>query len=109
MVEDLTRLLQELKDLTQASREPGGISRKQLESEVKRITGEIQQALSALSTQLQQPGVPPETAYLVEVFRSQIRMVLEQSGLTSDQIEGEDSEELSEDLKKLKRGGSIRT
>jgi hypothetical protein len=109
MAQDLNTLLQTLKDLTQAAREPGRLSPEQLDAEVRKITRSLQETLATLNTQFQQ-GTSPETAYMVEVFQQQIHAVLEQSGLAVEKPdETEETEGLSEDVERLKRGSGIRT
>jgi uncharacterized protein YdhG (YjbR/CyaY superfamily) len=104
-------ILQELQALTQAS-QAGRLTGERLKGEVMKVTGKLQRALATLNTQLP-PEASEETNYMMELFQSQIRTVLEASGLAprADEIEpeAEDAEELSEDLKQRKRGGNIRT
>lgn len=110
-LQDLNALLRELQALTQASRE-GQISTEKLKSEVMKVTGRLQRALTTLNTQIPE-GATEETSYLMEVFQAQIRTVLEKSGLAppADEPapEPEEAEALSEDLRQRKRGGNIRT
>jgi hypothetical protein len=107
MVEKLNTLLQELQALTQAAREPGRVPPEKLRAEVKRITGALQETLANLSSNLP-PGASPETAFMVDVFRSQIATIMEQHGLVLDKSE-EETENLSQDLQQRKRSGTIRT
>ncbi|MBN1205298.1 MAG: hypothetical protein JXB05_10270 [Myxococcaceae bacterium] len=107
MLQDLKALLQELQTLTQAS-QAGQLTPLQLETEVKKATGKLQEKLTGLTTQLNS-GDSPESAYLVELFQAQIRMVLEQTGLKAPPIvEEEESEKLIEDLE-LRKRGPVRT
>ncbi len=105
MAQDLNTVLQKLQELTQASKEPGRLSPEQLEAEVKKVTGMLQETLANLSTQLL-PGASPETAFLLEAFQTQIRTLMEQSGMVFEKTE--ETENLSQDLDLIKRG-SIRT
>jgi cell division septum initiation protein DivIVA len=105
MAQDLNTLLQAFTELNQASREQGKLTPAQLETEVRRLTGELQRALASLTTQLKS-GDTPESAYMVEVFQNQVRSIIEQSGLKPEQVieEGEETEKLSQDVERLKRG-----
>jgi hypothetical protein len=106
MAQDLNSLLQAFTELTQASRQPGKMTREQLEAEVRRLTAELQKTLANLSSQLKS-GDTPESAYMVEVFQAQIRNIIDSSGLKGVQqaIEPEEeTEQLSQDVEKLKRG-----
>ena len=104
MAQDLNALLQAFTELTQASKE-GRVTPAQLEGEVRRLTGELQQALVSLTTQLK-AGDNPESAYMMELFQAQVRTIVEQSGLKPQQLvdEEEESKKLSEDVELLKRG-----
>ena len=109
MAQELNTLLQAFTELTQASREPGRLTPAQLETEVRKLTGELQRTLASLSTQLKS-GDTPESAYMVEVFQTQVRTIMEQSGLKPEQIiEEEETEQLSQDVELIKRGGPVRT
>jgi hypothetical protein len=105
MAQDLNTLLQAFTELTQASKE-GRVTPAQLETEVRRLTGELQQALASLTTQLK-AGDNPQSAYMMELFSAQVRTIIEQSGLKPMQLDNEEQEEskkLSEDVELLKRG-----
>jgi hypothetical protein len=108
---DLNTILRELQELTQAS-QAGRLTGDKLKGEVMKVTGKLQRALVNLNTQLP-PGASEETSYMMELFQSQIRTVLEASGLAPppEEVapEAEDAEALSEDLRQRKRGGNIRT
>src|SRR5688500_3846262 len=98
MTQDLNALLQKLRELRQAVDEPGRLTPAQLEMEVRRITGTLQQALANLSNQFPQE-TSPETSYMLQVFQAQVSEVLtnlDQSGLEAEH--SEDSENLSQDL-----------
>jgi hypothetical protein len=104
MLQDLNALLQELQALTRASQE-GRLTPLQLETAVKKATGQLQQKLTKLTTELQS-GDSPESAYMVGLFQAQIQSVLQQSGMKADpalDVE-EGAEKLSEDVERLKRG-----
>lgn len=104
MAQDLNSLLQAFKELAQTAKESGRLSPEQLQSEVKRLTGELQRTLVNLGTQLQSGG-SPESAYLMEVFQAQVRTILEQNGMQPEELpEEEEAEKLSEDLALHKRG-----
>jgi len=104
MAQDLNTLLQAFTELTQASKE-GRITPAQLETEVRRLTGQLQAALADLTTQLK-GGDSPESAYMVELFQAQVRNIIEQSGIKPQQLvdEEEESKKLSQDVEMLKRG-----
>jgi ATP/maltotriose-dependent transcriptional regulator MalT len=109
---DLNTILQELQALNQAS-QAGRLTPDKLKGEVMRVTGKLQRALATLNTQLP-PGASAETNYMMELFQSQIRTVLEASGIAprAEELvepEAEEAEQLTEDLKQRKRGGNIRT
>ena len=101
MAQDLDSLLKSLQELTRAAKEPGRLSRAELEVEVRKVTVALQQVLMQLGGQLQTKG-SPETASLVEVFRSQLATVLQQNGLEMEQTD--EMKKLSEELERLKRG-----
>ena len=104
MAQDLNTLLQAFTELTQASKE-GRITPAQLETEIRRLTGQLQAALADLTTQLK-GGNSPESAYMVELFQAQVRNIIEQSGIKPQQLvdEEEESKKLSQDVEILKRG-----
>lgn len=101
MSQNLNTLLQAFQALTQAAKEPGRLSREQLEAEVKKLTGALQETLAGLGTELQQ-GASPQSALLVDLFQAQLMSVLQQSGLTIEKTE--EMKKLSEELTLLKRG-----
>ena len=82
MAQDLNTLLQAFTELTQASKE-GRITPAQLETEIRRLTGQLQTALADLTTQLK-GGDSPESAYMVELFQAQVRNIIEQQMLAQD-------------------------
>jgi hypothetical protein len=99
MAQDLNTLLKRLEELNRAAKEPGKVSREQLDAQVKEITLGVKEALQELGKSL-----PPELAgasgMLVEVFQTQLGAILQQSGM------GEQSEEmkkLSDELELIKR------
>ena len=100
MAQDLNSLLQTLQALNTAAQQ-GKLTREQLEAEVKRMTVGVKEALANLDQQL-----PPEAAgmssVLVDVFRTQLGVILEATGLTLD--ESEEMQKLSEELELIKRG-----
>jgi hypothetical protein len=106
MAQDLNKLLQAFTELTQASKE-GRITREQLEVEVRRLTGELQQSLANLVGQLR-AGDSPESAYMMELFQAQVRTIIEQSGMKPTQLvdDEEESKRLSQDVELLKRGSA---
>lgn len=101
MAQDLESLLKSLQELTRAAKEPGRLSREQLEAEVRRVTVALQEMLTQVGGQLQATGTPA-TASLVEVFKSQLHSVIRDSGLAGEQTE--EMKKLSEELERLKRG-----
>lgn len=101
MAQDLDTLLKSLQELTRAAKEPGRLTREQLEAEVARVTRALGELLSSLGGQLQATG-SPATAALVEVFRSQISEALKDSGLAMEQTD--EMKKLSAELERLKRG-----
>jgi hypothetical protein len=101
MAQDLDTLLKSLQELTRAAKEPGRLSREQLEAEVRRVTQALQEMLMSLGGQLQATGTPA-TAALVEVFRAQVMTALRDSGLAVEQTD--EMKKLSEELERLKRG-----
>ena len=104
MAQDLNTLLQAFTELTQASKD-GRITPAQLETEIRRLTGELQAALANLTTQLR-GGENPESAYLVELFQAQVRTIIEQAGMKPQQLVDDEAEskKLSQDVEALKRG-----
>jgi hypothetical protein len=105
MAQDLNSLLQAFTELNQAARNPGKMTREQLEAEVRRLTGELQRTLANLTTQLKS-GDTPESAYMVELVQSQIRTIIEQAGMKGEQLidDEEETQRLSQDVEKQKRG-----
>jgi hypothetical protein len=104
MAQDLNNLLQAFTELTQSSKE-GKLTPAQLETEIRRLTGELQAALSNLTTQLR-GGDSPEGAYMMELFQAQVRNIIEQSGMKPQQLVEDEAEtkKLSEEVESLKRG-----
>ena len=104
MAQDLNNLLQAFTELTQSSKE-GKLTPAQLETEIRRLTGELQAALSNLTTQLR-GGDSPEGAYMMELFQAQVRNIIEQSGMKPQQLVEDEAEtkKLSEEVDALKRG-----
>ncbi|HYI00199.1 hypothetical protein [Hyalangium sp.] len=99
MAQDLNTLLKRLEALNRAAKEPGKLTREQLDAQVKEITLGVKEALLELGKSL-----PPELAgasgMLVEVFKTQLGAIFQQSGM------GEQSEEmkkLSDELELIKR------
>ncbi len=101
MAQDLDTLLKSLQELTRAAKEPGRLTREQLAEEVRKVTASLQGVLLNLGSQIQSQG-SPETAALVEVFKSQLNVVLQQSGLGLEQTD--EMKKLSSELERLKRG-----
>ncbi|NMO14651.1 hypothetical protein HPC49_09325 [Pyxidicoccus fallax] len=101
MAQDVESLLKSLQELTRAAKEPGRLSREQLEAEVRKVTLALNDVLSQLGGQLQATG-SPATASLVEVFRSQLTTTLRESGLDVEQTD--EMKKLSAELERLKRG-----
>lgn len=100
MAQDLNSLLKSLQELTQAA-QAGRLSRTELEAEVRKVTLSLQEVLTQLGGQLQATA-SPATATLVEVFRSQLASVIQQSGLEPEQ--SDEMKKLGEELTRLKRG-----
>ncbi|MCP3139306.1 hypothetical protein [Pyxidicoccus xibeiensis] len=101
MAQDLNSLLESLRQLTQAAKEPGRLSREQLEHEVRRVTAALGELLTQLGGQLQSTASPASAA-LVEVFQSQLATVLQQNGMVPEQ--SEEMKKLGAELERLKRG-----
>ncbi|MDY7226527.1 hypothetical protein [Hyalangium rubrum] len=101
MAQDLNTLLKALQELTSAAKEPGRLTPQQLEAEVKKITGALQETLASLSTQLG-PGASAQSALLVDAFKAQLVTMLQQSGVTIEKTD--EMKKLGEELEKLKRG-----
>ncbi|MBZ4416198.1 hypothetical protein [Myxococcus sp. RHSTA-1-4] len=101
MAKDLDSLLKSLQELTRAAKEPGRLSREQLEVEVRKVTLALRDMLTSLGGQLQATG-SPATASLVEVFRSQLMTALKDSGLDVEKTD--EMKKLGEELERLKRG-----
>ncbi|WP_164015270.1 hypothetical protein [Pyxidicoccus trucidator] len=101
MAQDLESLLKSLQELTRAAKEPGRLSREQLEAEVRKVTLALQEMLTQVGGQLQATGTPA-AASLVEVFKSQLNTVMRESGLAMEQTE--EMKKLGEELERLKRG-----
>jgi hypothetical protein len=104
MAQDLNNLLQAFTELTQASKD-GRLTPAQLETEIRRLTGELQAALANLTSQLR-GGDSPEGAYMMELFQAQVRNIIEQSGMKPQQLVEDEAEtkKLSEEVESLKRG-----
>lgn len=100
MAQDLDTLLKKIEDLNRAAKAPGGIPRAQLEEQVKQITLAVKEAITHLGKSL-----PPELAgasgMLVEVFKTQLGTLLQQSGLELQ--ESEEMKKLSAELELMKR------
>jgi hypothetical protein len=101
MAQNLDTLLKSLQELTQAAKEPGRLTRTQLEEEVRKVTASLQEVLQDLGSQLQSTGIPVQAA-LMEVFNSQLAAVLQQNGLGVEQTD--EVKKLSAELERLKRG-----
>ncbi len=101
MAQDLNTLLKALQVLAAAAKEPGRLTPEQLEAEVRKLTGALQETLADLGSQLG-PGGSAQSALLVDVFKTQLVSVLQQSGLTSEKTD--EMKKLSDELDKLKRG-----
>jgi hypothetical protein len=99
MAQDLNTLLKRLEELNRAAKEPGKMTREQLDAQVKEITLGVKEALRELGKSL-----PPELAgasgMLVEVFKTQLGAILQQSG-TGEQTE--EMKKLSDELELIKR------
>ncbi|QSQ22831.1 hypothetical protein JY651_48370 [Pyxidicoccus parkwayensis] len=101
MAQDLNSLLKSIQELTQAAKEPGRLSRAELEAELRKVTLSLKDVLMQLGGQLQATG-SPAAAVLVEVFRTQLTEALQQSGLDLEQTD--EMKKLREELELLKRG-----
>ena len=100
MAQDLNSLLKSLQALNTAAQQ-GKLTREQLEAEIKRMTVGVKEALANLDKQL-----PPEaagmSAMMVDLFKTQLGVILEATGLSLD--ETEEMQKLSEELEMIKRG-----
>ncbi|MFL5343797.1 MAG: hypothetical protein ACJ8AT_03350 [Hyalangium sp.] len=100
MAQDLNSLLKALQALNTAAQQ-GKLTREQLETEVKQMTVGVKEALANLDKEL-----PPEaagmSAVMVDLFRTQLGVILEATGLTLD--ESEEMQKLSAELEMIKRG-----
>jgi hypothetical protein len=101
MAQDLNTLLKALQVLAAAAKEPGRLTPEQLEAEVRKLTGALQETLANLSTQLG-PAGSAQSALLVDAFKMQLGTVLQQSGLAPEKTD--EMKKLSEELDMLKRG-----
>lgn len=99
MPQDVSSLLQRIRDLNESARKPGRLSRPQLEREVKKISSALQESLAELSTQLQQEGSSRDTGSL-EAFQVRLQGVMQRSGLSGRQASERD--QLAQQLKGLK-------
>src|SRR6185503_3252640 len=100
MAQDLNTLLQALQVLAAAAKEPGRLTPEQLEAEVRKLTGALQETLANLGAQLG-PAGSAQAALLVDAFKMQLVSVMEQSGLTPEKT---DEMKKLRELDKLKRG-----
>lgn len=100
MAQDLNSLLKSLQALNTAAQQ-GKLTREQLEAEVKRMTVGVKEALANLDKELP-PEVAGMSAVMVDLFKAQMGVILEATGLTLD--ESEEMQKLSQELEMIKRG-----
>jgi len=100
MAQDLNTLLKALQALATGAKE-GRFTPEQLEAEVRKITGALQETLENLGSQLG-PAGSAQSALLVDAFKAQLGTVLQQSGFEPEKTE--EMKKLSEELELLKRG-----
>jgi hypothetical protein len=101
MQQDLDKLLEKLRELTRAAKEPGRLTREQLDAEVEKITAAVQKALNMLATQVPVQG-SAESGVPAAAIQAQILAVLQQSGMTLEKTK--EMVQLAEELQRLKRG-----
>ncbi|HLL04078.1 MAG TPA: hypothetical protein VK539_26065 [Myxococcaceae bacterium] len=101
MARDLDTLLKEFQALAAASNEPGRLTSAQVDAQLERLFAELMAALASLGSQLGPAGAA-STALLVDVFQTQLRATLKQSGPSLER--SDKMKQLSEELEVFKRG-----
>ena len=101
MAQEMDDVLHRIQELTRSARQPGQLSRAQLETEAKKVTAAVQESLAKLSTQLQPKASSPNAAAL-ETFKARLQTLVQPSGLAPQKPE--EKKKLGEQMKSLKWG-----
>ena len=103
--QEIDEVLQRIQELTRSARQPGQLSRTQLQAEMQKVSAAIQESMTQLSAQLQPTASSPDAA-AVETLKARLQSFTQRNRLAPQKPE--EREKLGEQMKSLK-WGFIRT